>query len=276
MTYPGNEILLLNPRRKGRKKAAKSRKGKRATTTKKRRSTKRNPSTRRAVVRRTAKGVYTMAKKRTHRKRRAPRRNPSPRRRAVVRRVKASFAGLNFKQAFKNVPLGVIGMFAAKWAAKRGTPDALESDPATWNGMTYLKGGLGAVGAGWIANMIRPGSGQKVLEGGLLLLAYKAAQNHVVPKNTFLTNQFGFGAETPTYMPGDVETNSAGEPFILGQDGQTWVPLAEGEDQSWEMMGSNLEPEGRLGFGDVLEPAGRMGFGQPATVNAYAKHLFNT
>jgi hypothetical protein len=215
-----------------------------------------------------------MAKRRT-RKRRAPRRNPSPRRRAVAKRVRSSIAGLNFRTAFKNVPLGVIGMFAAKWAAKRGTPDAIESDPATWNGMTYIKGGLGAIGAGWAANMIKPGSGQKVLEGGLLLLAYKAAQNHVVPKNTFLTNQFGFGAE-PTYMPGDVETNSSGEPFILGQDGQTWIPLAEG-DESWEMMGQDaLEVPGRLGFGDVIEPAGRLGMGQAQTVGAYGKHLFQS
>lgn len=216
-----------------------------------------------------------MAKRRT-KKRRAPRRNPSPRRRAVARRVRSSIAGLNFKSAFKNVPLGVIGMFAAKWAAKRGTPDALESDPASWNGMTYLKGGLGAVGAGWAANMIKPGSGQKVLEGGLLLLAYKAAQNHLVPKNSFLTNQFGFGADTPTYMPGDVETNEAGEPFILGQDGSTWVPLAEGDDaESWEMMGQDaLEVPGRLGFGDVLETPGRLG--QSQTVGAYGKSLFQS
>lgn len=210
-----------------------------------------------------------MAKRR---RRKSPRRNPTPRRRAVAKRVRSSFAGLNFRTAFKNVPLGVIGMFATKWAAKRGTPDALESDPSTWSGMTYVKGGIGAAVAGWGMNMIKPGSGQKVLEGGLMLLGYKAAQNHIVPKNAFLTTQFGQEG-APRYLPGDVETNDAGEPFILGQDGQTWIPM--GEDNSWEMMGQNaLETPGRLGFGDVLETPGRLGFGASPTQGAYAKHLF--
>lgn len=204
-----------------------------------------------------------MAKKRKRRK--APRRNPSRARRAASR-VGSSFSGLNFRKAFKDIPFGVLGMFAAKWAAKRGTPDALEADPSTWDGMTYVKGGAGAVGAGMISNMIKPGSGQKVLEGGLLLLAYKAAQNHLVPKSSFLTSQLGFGADAQ-YLPGDVETNSEGEPFILGDDGQTWIPISEGYGQD------ALEPPGRLGFGDVLERPGRLGFGD-ATETAYAKHLF--
>jgi hypothetical protein len=187
--------------------------------------------------------------------------------------VRQSIAGLNYKQALRTIPLGVIGMFVTKWAAKRGTPDALEADPGTWNGMTYLKGGLGAVGGAYLANMVRPGSGQKVLEGGLMLLLYKAVQNHLIPKNEFLTNQFG--ASTPMYTPGDVETNSAGEPFILGQDGQTWIPLDEGSQmgQDWEMMDA-LETPGRLG--DALETPGRLGFGQSSTKSAYARSLFNS
>lgn len=175
-------------------------------------------------------------------------------------------------------------MFATKWAAKRGTPDALESDPATWNGMTYLKGGLGATAAGYIANIVRPGSGQKVLEGGLMLLLYKAAQNHLIPKNSFLTSQLG---QSGGYAPGQVEVNEAGEPFILGQDGQTWIPMDEGaaspelagyygqdEDESWEMMGDVLETPGRLGFGEVLETPGRLG--QAQTQSAYARELFES
>lgn len=171
-------------------------------------------------------------------------------------------------------------MFMAKFAAKRGTPDALEADPATWNGMTYLKGGLGAVGGGWVANMVKPGSGQRVLEGGLMLLLYKAVQNHLIPQNTFLMNQLG--QEGGQYMPGDVEVNAEGEPFILGQDGQTWVPMDEGDsmdelafgqEEDWEMMGQDaLETPGRLG--DVLETPGRLGYGQAATSEAYAESLF--
>jgi len=188
---------------------------------------------------------------------------------------------MNFKSAFKNIPLSALGMFAAKWAAKRGTPNALESDPSTWDGMTYLKGGLGAAAAGYLANMVRPGSGQKVLEGGLTLLLYKAAQNHLIPKNNFLTNQFGASSG---YQPGDVEVNEAGEPFILGQDGQSWIPMDDqsgigfgdyGEEiENWEMMGlgSNaLEPPGPLGFADVLETPGRLG--APVTQAAYNRAI---
>lgn len=173
-------------------------------------------------------------------------------------------------------------MFVTKWAAKRGTPDALEDDRGTWNGMTYLKGGLGAAAGGYLANMVKPGSGQKVLEGGMMLLLYKAAQNHLIPQNTFLMNQLGQDGQQ--YVPGDVEVNSAGEPFILGQDGTTWIPMDKGQelagygqDEDWEMMGQNaLETPGRLGMGDVIETPGRLGFGQPATSAAYARSLFHS
>lgn len=215
-----------------------------------------------------------MPKKRRARKRRAPRRNPS-RRRAVVRRVRSGFAGLNFRSALKNVPYGVIGMFVTKWAAKRGSPDALESDPATWNGMTYLKGGLGAAGGAFIMNMIKPGSGQRVLEGGLMLLIYKAAQNHLIQKGGWALGQFG---QAGGYMPGQVETNDAGEPFVLGADGQTWIPLDEGggAELMGEYYGDALEEPGALGYGlgDALEEPGALGFGLPETANAYANALF--
>lgn len=227
-----------------------------------------------------------MAKRRKTKKR-VYRRNPS-RRRRVVRRVRSGFAGLNFRSALKNIPLQVIGMFATKWAAKRGTPDALETDPSTWNGMTYLKGGMGAVGAGFLANMVKPGSGQKVLEGGLTLLLYKVAQNHLIPKNSFLTGQFGgydgygFGAAGGGYTPGEVAVNEGGEPFILGDD-MEWVPMDDGaeyagygEEDDWTMMGlgqNALEVPGPLGFSDVLEPVGRLG--APMTEDAYARFLIN-
>ena len=221
-----------------------------------------------------------MPRKRTRRRRRATtrRRNPSTRRR-VYARARASFAGINYRTALKHVPLNVVGMFVAKWAAKRGTPAALEDDRSSWNGMTYIKGALGAAAGGYLANMIRPGTGQRVVEGGLSLLLYKAAQNHLMPKSTWAMNQFGASSEG-RYMPGDVETNDAGEPFILGQDGQ-WVPLDEGEGgvpelmgQDWTTMGDSLEPAGRLG--DYTEPPGRLGFGwQSPTSAAYAHALFN-
>jgi hypothetical protein len=114
-------------------------------------------------------------------------------------------------------------------------------------------------------------------------LAWKVFQNHIAPKNSWISGQFGgysgysgLGA----YTPGQVYTNEAGEPFILGADNQ-WVPmddgqeLAYGQDDDWTMLGQNaLEVPGPLGFADVLEPVGRLG-ASPITESAYARHLIN-
>jgi hypothetical protein len=168
-------------------------------------------------------------------------------------------------------------MFIAKWFAKRGSPAALEADPSTWNGMTYLKGAGGTAIGAYLANMVRPGWGQKVLEGGLGLLMYKAVQNHLIPKSSFAMGQLG-----ASYQPGDVEVNAQGEPFILGADGQSWIPMSEGDagipelagygqNEDWTMMDA-LEEPGPLG--DYAEPPGRLGLGVPATAQAYARSLF--
>ena len=217
-----------------------------------------------------------MAKKRRVRRkgaRRSPRRNPSPaparrkgRGRAIARRV----LGLDYRAALKNIPLNVVGMFAAKWLAKRGEPAAAEFDPESWSGMSYLKGAVGASAAAFAANAVKPGSGQRVLEGGLALMLYKIIQIELIPKSETASNWFGQD-ETPGYQPGDVETNEANEPYILGENGQ-WIPLDESA-RALPEYGDVLETPGRLGYGDVLETPGRLGFGQQ-TIDAYRKSLF--
>ena len=200
-----------------------------------------------------------MAKKRTTRKRRAPRRNPSRARRAgraVTRRASSSLAGLNFKGALKNVPMTTIGMFAAKWAAKRFGEAASETDPATWNYASYLKGAAGAAVAGFLANMLKRGTGQKVLEGGLSLMAYKLVQNELIAGNSFWSGQLGAAR-----VPGTIEENDEGTPYILGEDNQ-WYPL-EGEDdyrfQPDYSYADALTPPGPLG--DALVTPGPLGMG---------------
>jgi hypothetical protein len=243
------EILLLNPRKK-RKTTTRKRTTKRRTT--KRRATRRTTARRKPVARRVTaakKGASTMAKKRTTSKRRAPRRNPSRARRTgrrVARSASASFAGLNFKGALKNVPMNAIGMFAAKWAAKRFGEAASETDPATWNYASYLKGAAGAAVAGFLANMLKRGTGQKVLEGGLSLMAYKLIQNELISGNTFWSGQLG---ATNARYPGVIEENDEGTPYILGDDNQ-WYPL-EGDDSDRFM----IEP----GYGDTLVTPGPLG-----------------
>lgn len=244
-----SEILLLNPRKKRAKKKTAKRPAKKRKTNPRRTATakKRKPVARRVTAKR--KGATSMAKKRTTKKRRAPRRNPSRARRArraVTRRASSSLAGLNFKTALKNVPVHTLGMMAAKWAAKRFGEAATENDPATWNYASYLKGAAGAAVAGFLANMVKRGTGQKVLEGGMSLMLYKLVQNELIAGNSFWSGQLG---ATNERYPGVIEENSEGEPFILGSDNQ-WYPL-EGADE-YRMM----EPEL---YGDALVEPGPLG-----------------
>lgn len=253
------EILLLNPRKKKRGTTRK-RTTKRRTT--RRRTTRRTTARRKPVARRVTaarKGASTMARKRTTRKRRAPRRNPSRARRTtrrVARRASSGLAGLNFKAAMKNVPMNALGMFLAKWGAKRFGTAATETDPGTWNYASYLKGAAGAALGGILMNMLKGGSGQKVLEGGLSLMAYKLVQNELIPNSPFWSGQLG-GANDR--YPGVIEENDEGTPYILGEDNQ-WYPL-EGADEDRFMIepgyGSSLVEPGPLG--DALVEPGPLG-----------------
>lgn len=262
------QILLLNGRRKRR--ATKKRTTRKRTARKrptKKRTVRRTAARRKPAARRVAaktKGATTMAKRRRRApKRRAPRRNPTRARRArraVARRASSSFAGLNFKQALKGIPLNTLGMFAAKWAAKRFGEAASETDPASWNYASYLKGAAGAAVAGFLANMVKRGSGQKVLEGGMSLMLYKLVQNELIAGNSFWSGQLGANDR----VPGTVEENSAGEPYILGEDYQ-WYPLSGADDDridSYELYGDALVQPGPLGFGEALVQPGPLGMGE--------------
>lgn len=184
-------------------------------------------------------------------KRRAPRRNPSKARRTYSR-ARSTFAGLNFKGALKDVPATQIGMFATKWLAKRFGPDATELDPDSWNWSSYLKGGLGAVIAGFLAQMIKPGMGQKVMAGGLNLMVYKMIQNELIADSPWASAGFGAQEEMESgYLPGDVETDARGIPHLLGDD-YKWRQLPA------DAMGDVLEPVGPLGQ-ENLVPVGPLG-----------------
>lgn len=201
-------------------------------------------------------------KKRTTKKRRAPRRNPTRTRRAVSR-ARSTFAGLNFKGALKDVPATQIGMFATKWLAKRFGPEATDLDPDSWNWSSYLKGGLGAVLAGFLAQMIKPGMGQKVMAGGLNLMIYKMIQNELIVDSTWASEQFGAEETYPSgYLPGDVETDAKGTPYLLGEDMQ-WHQLPDSS------VGDVLEPVGPLGQ-ESLVPVGPLG---DALDNVYRQSL---
>ena len=176
----------------------------------------------------------------------------------MKRRASGALSGLNFRTALKNIPIATIGMFAAKWAAKRFGQPATETDPASWNYASYLKGA-----AGFVANMMKPGWGQKVLEGGMSLMLYKLVQNELIAGNSFWSGQLG----AEDRVPGVVEENEAGEPFILGEDYQ-WYPLEgvddyrmEPDDEDMPILGEALVTPGPLGQDDenVLVTPGPLG-----------------
>lgn len=156
--------------------------------------------------------------------------------------------------ALKSVPLTQLGMFGTKWAAKRFN-GGVHTDPESWQWDDYLKGAAGAVATAAVSNMVKRGSGQKVLEGGINLLMYYIIQNELIAKSTWATEQFGQDEYVPdeymgqaSYAPGDVEYNSAGQPYLMGEDGQ-WQALPE-------TYGDELRPVDALG---QLEPVGPLG-----------------
>lgn len=204
-------------------------------------------------------------KRRSTKRRKTTTARRNPRRRTyksrAVSRARSTFSGLNIKGALKNQIPMMAGMFGAKWAAKRFGEQASETDPSSWNYMSYIKAGLGALATAFVAQNIKRGSGQKVLEGGLAYVAFKLVQNELIAGNTWASEQFGAEQYYPSeyldgadeYSPGDVEINGAGEHYLLGQDYQ-WQRLPEG------MSGpSALKEVSRLG--SVMEPVGPLGYG---------------
>lgn len=208
-----------------------------------------------------------MAKKKKGKKRKY-KRNP-----AALTRARSAFGGLSFKTALKNVWAFQVGMLAAKAASKRGNEEypATETDPESWVWSNYAKGGAGTVAAAVIGNMLKPGSGQKILEGGLNLMVYKLIQNELVPKSEWATNNLGqLGQAEQTVMIDE----ATGAPIMMGQGGpipldeshrmQEYLEPQEGYDGYDGMdggdygdLGESLVSPGRLG--GALVPPGRLG-----------------
>lgn len=260
---------MINPSRRRKKRRTTRKKTTRSKTTRRRSTRKKIGTTKKTRTLRTKGiGARTMAKRRrkstrTTKRRRTYRRNPTTRRR-VARRATS---GLSFKKALKNVVALDIGMFSAKFAAKLWGADATEIDPNSWDAMSYIKAGAGAVGAGFLANMIKPGLGQKVMEGGLAFTMFKALENEVIAGNATASKWLGeddayvydgIGAEDPNVLVLDDEET----PYMQGANGE-YLPLDESHrmlpEIQYDGVGDILAPPGRLG--DILTPPGRLGFG---------------
>jgi hypothetical protein len=172
-------------------------------------------------------------------------------------------------------------------AKKFGGGAALETDPESWDWTSYLKGAAGATVAAFLMQMLKPGSGQKVLTGGLNLVVYKMIQNELVAGSAWASGQFGadddayipdeyidgYGyGEDEGYLPGDVEEDASGQSYLLGDDNQWHALPEEPMVDGYGGYGDVLEPVGRLGASEPLQPVGPLGDNLDA---AYRKALLN-
>lgn len=212
--------------------------------------------------------------------------NPTTRRRTTaakrkIRSVSRRMTTFNYKSALANAIPIQIGFFASKWAAKKwSTGGATETDPESWSMWDYVKGALGSVGAGMVANMVKPGWGQKVFEGGFHLMLFKALENEVIQKNEWAKGQFG-----EDYVPTEYLMSGYGEddPLMFGgygaDDGDMWGLSEDGDpipldDRHRLPMitqdgygAEELIQPGPLG---QLEPVGHMGgFGEDPYITRY-------
>lgn len=245
------EILVVNPRKKARKTKG-------ATTMPKKRKKRRAPTKRSAPHR-------------------SPRRNPRRKvKRAASRAGRAlgsAFMGLNFQSALKNALTMQVGMLAAKWAAKRWSPDATETDPASWNYSSYIKGALGAALGAVVMNTIKRGQGQKALEGGLALMLNKIIQNELIPQSPFMLEQFGAEDWTDlgqdSYVPTEyLLTGDEDNPYAFDDAGNMYPADDRHRLPEISEMGNALEPVGPLG-GGALEPVGPLGYADDVWADAY-------
>src|SRR4030042_440947 len=143
-------------------------------------------------------------------------RNP---RSSIKRAAGRAFSGLSFQTAMKNLAPFQIGMLAAKFAEKKG-PGGLadDTDPLSWGYGSYLKGALAGVAAAAGANMIRPGWGQRVLEGALNQVVSRIIRNELIEKSTWAKTHFGQEESEQLYVDTD------GTPYLQGA-GYDYLPL---------------------------------------------------
>ncbi len=214
-----------------------------------------------------------MVRKRTTRRRYTKRRNPAvnatPRRRTYRRRARRAasriVSGLAFKAALKNAITLNIGMFAAKAAARRFGLDSSETNPESWTWRSYIQAGLGGAGAALLFNAVKPGKGQKVLEGALAFTLFKMLQNELVVKNETATKWFGADDEEqdPNLLNLDLEGIGADddEELVYVDDNGQEIPMSD--EYRMQGLGSVMLPVGRMGgfggFGDAIATPGPLG-----------------
>ena len=268
-------IIALNPRGKGKKKKKKKKQKKRKMSalqlkyfgtkaqrknSKKKRGKKKMAKKKRKMTalqkkyfgtKAQRKGTTTMAAKKKTRKRSNPKKKKSTRRRFS--------AGVNLMGAAKStVPL-LFGALVAKFAAKKFAAGGSETE--NWNWKNYAFAGVGTFAAAYFVSAVlkKRAPAQKVLEGGLLLLAYKLFTNEIAPMNSYTESWFAGADDFDPYNgldagdPGDIWA-ADNDDYVKGIDGY-WRPTSESHRlPGGRSMGDVMvNPDPRYGgMGDVM------------------------
>ena len=166
--------------------------------------------------------------------------------------------GTGIQQAARALLPMVGGALAAKVSQKRFGDKT--SETGTWTMRDYIAGFLGSLVASYGARHVLKSTAstqQKVLEGGLLVLAFKAITTALVPMSD--TMKEWLGDDGQVYRPGNTFQSTDGSSYMLGEGGD-WIPidryLPAGEEvgqEDWQQMGDSIIEPGALGD-SIIEP----------------------
>jgi len=224
-------------------------------------------------------------KRRKRTRRRKVRRNPAPRpagkwrsrARRAVSHARGFLGGTGIGGALRSLFPLTIGAMAAKIAQRKFGDKTSEDGNWTWKDYMLAAVGTGVVGLGSRYLLkINPNTSQKIIEGGLLLIAYKIITNELAPMNSTVKEWIGgpdegvpigyMGADEGSWQGfsiGDLYEDAYGRTFMLAEDG-SWQNVAEDDRMMGagaEEFGATLVPPGAYGqdaYGDLVPP-GRMG-----------------
>ncbi len=245
------EILALNPSPRRKKRKSKGHKKEVPAMAKKRRKKSTRGRGRKFAIVRVNPGLEDFAMA-----------NPESR----FRRVRRHATGLAAKSGLtasmhKLLPM-VAGALAAKLAQKKFGDGTEETGNWTWK--DYLTGALGVAAVSWASKGLfkgRPGTSQAIMDGGMLILAYKIITNEIVPMSEtaqkWLGQDDGTGAQPDDegswaaggFSVGDLYEDDSGVTYVLGADG-----LWRTADNSHRQL-----PDGTGLSGNLVRPSAQLG-----------------
>jgi len=270
------EILALNPSPKRRRKSAKKKRKKGAITMPRRKrrgssSRGRGRSKNFSIVRvNPDEGMIP---------------NPESRWRRARRHASGLSEKMGLSASIKKILPMLAGAVACKIAQKKFGDGTEETGNWTWK--DYLTGALGVVAVSWASKGIfksNPKTSQYIMDGGLLILAYKLLTNELVPMSDTAKQWLGqddgtqgMGASDEGswtaggFDVGDLYEDETGITYVLGADGY-WRPAGNEHrqipDAAAGVGGYLVSPSAQLGedypfpagiSGDLVRPSAQMG-----------------